>query len=497
MRSLAINLPSTLDLKHIEQFFGAWCMMPTAFDRLERQIGAIDLNVHVADHQARTGSADDSDLPRYRVDDGVAVIEITGTLTKRGGSLSQGYIQHRQALRAAAADRIVTGIMLSVDSPGGGMAGCGDLGDDIRQIRDRMPVHAYIDDLAASAGYWIVSQASQITINPTGKAGSIGVYAVVSDYSALDEKRGIKTHVIRSTDLKGAGAGDEITDAQLAEFQRSIDDAAATFVAAVAAGRKISTDKAAAWADARMWSAAEAKARGLVDHIGRFEQAMDRLRTAGDAHARTAGHRPSTANGHTSAAGGAVFDLVTQANGQTLDMHESSQPVAAEPVAAATPETETPDHQEPPMAAASLKELKTALPKSDAAFRESCLEADMSIEQAKDKWLSKVEADLEASQAQTAQAKADADAQAVAAAEAEKAKATKPGVQPLTSSKHGSGGAGADTDAGSATDRWNAAIADQVKLGKSKPQAVAAVARQDPDLRQAYVDEYNATRHVA
>lgn len=216
--------------------------------------------------------------PLYEVGpDGVAVVEIVGHLikgdSKWGGTNS---VRTRQAIRKADADESVRGIILYVDSPGGTVAGTDELATAVRNTAK--PVHAYIDDLGASAAYWVASQAQRIAANPTGEIGSIGTLAVAEDTSGTAAMEGVKVHVISTGPYKGAFVdGAPITGEHLEYLGARVEDADSYFQAAVKAGRGFDAAGLKAVSDGRVFGAKDAKRLGLIDGIESQEEARARL----------------------------------------------------------------------------------------------------------------------------------------------------------------------------------------------------------------------------
>lgn len=215
----------------------------------------------------------------------VAVIPISGTMVK--GASWWGY--NTQDLRAsvmkAASDRKVSGIVLDIDSPGGSVEGMASLIDDLQDAKRAKPLVAYVEDTAASAAYWAASQADKIVAGRGADLGSIGVYAVVVDSSERAEKMGLKVHVIKSAEHKGAGApGTEITDEQLAYLQEMVDRSHDDFVSSVANGRKMVSERVSALATGKLYSARESVANGLADSIGRMSDAIEEVRRLSNAN---------------------------------------------------------------------------------------------------------------------------------------------------------------------------------------------------------------------
>ncbi len=218
-----------------------------------------------------------------RVDGSIAHVFVRGPLVKQDnfwvryfGFTSTATL--RQTIEEAMANRTVGGILLHIESPGGSVFGTGDLADTIRAARDVKPVYAYIEDIGASAAYWIASQADRIFTNPTALTPAIGTYMVIDDWSKWFEDKGIKTHVVRAGKFKGAGeVGAKITEEQLADFQREIDSLNQHFVAGVAKGRRMSIDKVVELADGRVYVGAEAQRLGLIDGVQSLELTIRQL----------------------------------------------------------------------------------------------------------------------------------------------------------------------------------------------------------------------------
>jgi len=217
-----------------------------------------------------------ADKPYFMDPTGMAVIPIDGQMmkgeSKYGGANT---IAIRRKVRAAMRDQDVTGIMLLVDSPGGTVAGTQDLAEDVAAANRVKPVFSHIEDLGASAAYWVMSQTRRITATPTSEVGSIGTLAVVEDYSAVAEKKGIKVHVISTGPYKGAGVpGTPITDEQLAYFRERVEAVNTHFLDAVSRGRNVSMGTVQEWADGRVWIADKARTMGLIDGVMLFDNAM-------------------------------------------------------------------------------------------------------------------------------------------------------------------------------------------------------------------------------
>jgi signal peptide peptidase SppA len=210
---------------------------------------------------------------------GIAIIPIVGLMTKGGTKFGTSTNQARRALQTAVNDPSVKAIMLHFDTPGGSFAGSDEFANDVAKAATVKPLAAHADDLIASGGMYVASQAPRLTVNAAGEAGSIGTYAVVEDMSGAAEMAGVKVHVIRTGEFKGMGTpGTEITEPQLARFQQMVNNAQTFFSAAIQRGRGLSKQQVDALvADGGVWFAKEAKARGLIDAVESYEMALDKL----------------------------------------------------------------------------------------------------------------------------------------------------------------------------------------------------------------------------
>ncbi|HEY3265543.1 MAG TPA: S49 family peptidase [Armatimonadota bacterium] len=267
---------------------GPWAIEERYAAIAEARLSRVDWSAHMAAWeaaQAARGTVDPAaDAKPYEVVDGVAILQLTGPMTKGLNSFQAMFggtstVALRRSIRQAAADPDVKAILLNVDSPGGSVDGTAALADDVAAAAKKKPTCAYIDGQGCSAAYWVASQATRIDTGRTSIVGSIGTYTTVVDQSAYAESKGVKVHVIRAGTHKGAGvAGAPVTDEQLSEIQGMVDDINAQFEGGVMGGRKMNAQQLAGANDGRVFVGRKALKAGLVDGIGSFDQALNRLR---------------------------------------------------------------------------------------------------------------------------------------------------------------------------------------------------------------------------
>jgi protease-4 len=178
------------------------------------------------------------------------------------------------------------GLILFVDSPGGGVYESDELYLKLCEYRDstKRPVYAVMGSMAASGGYYVSTAAERIYANRNTWTGSIGVtMGTMFDVSAFLDRYGVKTETITSGRNKAMGGNfAPMTDEQRAIFQGLIDEAYEQFTGIIAEERALAPDYVRELADGRLYTAAQAIENGLVDDFGSLETALDDMRDAYD-----------------------------------------------------------------------------------------------------------------------------------------------------------------------------------------------------------------------
>lgn len=211
----------------------------------------------------------------------VGVLPLQGVIMPRAGLLAQssGAVSLEQWMkdfRSMVADPDIGSILLDIDSPGGDVTGITEASAEIRAAREEKPVHAIANSMAASAGYWLASQASTVAVTPSGWVGSIGVYSAHEDLSGFMEQEGIKTTLISAGKYKVEGNPFEpLSDEARAHIQEQVDDYYGMFVGDVAKGRGVPAAVVRKqYGEGRMLLAKPAKEAGMVDSIDTFGGAV-------------------------------------------------------------------------------------------------------------------------------------------------------------------------------------------------------------------------------
>lgn len=212
---------------------------------------------------------------------GVAVIPIYGVIQPRSSLMSRqsggtSLDAFTSALRAAVGSSQVGQILLDVDSPGGMVDMVPEAAAEIRAARARKPVVAVANTDAASAAYWLASQASELVVTPSGQVGSIGVFAAHEDRSRREEMLGFRTTLVSAGRHKTEGNPFEpLSDEARATIQARVDDYYGMFVSDVARGRKVAVGAVRdGFGEGRMVGARAAVAAGMADRVATFDATL-------------------------------------------------------------------------------------------------------------------------------------------------------------------------------------------------------------------------------
>jgi protease-4 len=174
-----------------------------------------------------------------------------------------------EAIDAIADDSRVKAVILSIDSPGGSVAGGESLHNAIARAAGNKPVVAVMGGLAASAGYMIALPATRILAREATLTGSIGVLLQTGEASGLLGKLGISAETIRSGPLKDEPSLTRpLSSDGKSVLQGLVNDMYEQFVGMVASGRHMDPARVRTLADGRAYTGRQALDLGLIDAIG-------------------------------------------------------------------------------------------------------------------------------------------------------------------------------------------------------------------------------------
>ena len=252
----------------------AWAITPQMLDHLQ-QLVASGKAMQTFDENV-TPEASVQKMPLVKGNGrSVGLVTFHGVVMNRcpDWGVYYGYMSPQtfaREIRTLADDPSTASIVISVDSPGGTVAGTVEAAEAVAYARSRKKVTAVVNDTCCSAAFWVASQASEIVVSPTSLTGSIGCIISHLDYSKALSEWGIVATYIRSAVKKALGQPYEpLSDTARAEFQKMVDDVHSQFIAAVAKGRrKARAVVADQWATGEVWTGADAITAGLADRLG-------------------------------------------------------------------------------------------------------------------------------------------------------------------------------------------------------------------------------------
>ncbi|MBI9080776.1 MAG: signal peptide peptidase SppA [Pseudodesulfovibrio sp.] len=217
----------------------------------------------------------------------IALIHLKGFLVSQP---RQGLLRARPSqvqelvsnLRLAETDEEVRAVVIAIDSPGGTTTASDILYHEISDFKRRTgkKVVVAMFDVAASGGYYAALPADWILAHPTTITGSVGVIFMRPKLHGLLNKVGVDVEISKSGTDKDMGSPFRATTPEeVALFQAIIDDYAARFHMLVAKHRNLSEANMITVKTARVFTANQAKAIGLIDQVGYIQDAFGKART--------------------------------------------------------------------------------------------------------------------------------------------------------------------------------------------------------------------------
>ena len=207
----------------------------------------------------------------------VAVIPVSGVLMRQMSwwgffSGSSAYEILLKEIAGALDNPAVKAVILDVDSPGGEVTGCAELGTHIYALRGGKPLIAYATGTCASAAYWIASSCDELVVSQTSLVGSIGVVKSIRDYTKAYEKMGITDLEIVSSQSPFKRVDPASKDGRTRE-QKQVDALAEVFIEAVARNRAVSRNKVLEdFGQGDCFVGQGAVDAGLADRVGSLEE---------------------------------------------------------------------------------------------------------------------------------------------------------------------------------------------------------------------------------
>ena len=211
----------------------------------------------------------------------VAVVRLTGMIASAGSPLRRGLNLDAvdPMLKKAFLMRRIRAVVLVVNSPGGSPVQSALIGARIRQLakKHNVPVLAFVEDVAASGGYWLASAADEIYANAASVVGSIGVISAGFGFPQALEKLGVERRVYTSGKSKSMldpfRPEKEEDVAYLKDLQSDIHQ---TFIDYVKArrGSRLAAPEDELFSG-QFWTGTKALELGLIDGLGAMHDVLN------------------------------------------------------------------------------------------------------------------------------------------------------------------------------------------------------------------------------
>lgn len=177
----------------------------------------------------------------------------------------------------------VRGVVLRINSPGGGVGASQAIYEAVDRLAGEKPVAVSMGGVAASGGYMVALGGDRIFALDSTLTGSIGVIMMSTGVYPVMERIGIEPRIIKSGRFKDAGSPfREMGERDRAYLQSLVDRLHRQFVDLVVQERKIGRAKAEDLADGRVFTGQQAEAEGLIDSLGGYQAAEAWVRTEAD-----------------------------------------------------------------------------------------------------------------------------------------------------------------------------------------------------------------------
>ena len=217
-------------------------------------------------------------------DGDLAVIKLSGVITEF--DTRDGFFEYSENPVSAVTGRLdiikkeknVKGVLLVIDSPGGGITASDILYREISKFKEEtgLPVIALFKQVAASGAYYVASVCDYILAHPSTVTGNIGVIMYHFNFNGLMDKYGVQYVAIKSSENKDLMSPFKGVDQkELAWMQDIVDQMLEMFIDVVHEGRSgLTRSEVKKLADGRLYVASDALEKGLIDEIGYFDDAV-------------------------------------------------------------------------------------------------------------------------------------------------------------------------------------------------------------------------------
>ncbi|MBS6034093.1 MULTISPECIES: signal peptide peptidase SppA [Pantoea] len=224
-------------------------------------------SVSIYDYAVKPASAQDGNIAVVLASG--AIMDGEETPGNVGGDTTAAQI------RDARLDPKIKAIILRVNSPGGSVTASEAIREELAAAHAAgKPIVVSMGGMAASGGYWISTPANYIVANPSTLTGSIGIFGVINTLENSLDAIGVHTDGVATSPLADISTTKALPTEVQQLMQLTIENGYHNFVGLVAKSRNKTPEQIDAIAQGHVWTGSDAKANGLVDALGDFDDAV-------------------------------------------------------------------------------------------------------------------------------------------------------------------------------------------------------------------------------
>lgn len=201
-----------------------------------------------------------------------ALVTLEGVIQAKGEATAENVVS---ALQAAFEDKGTAGVVLLINSPGGSPVQAGIINDEMRRLRAKypeIPLHAVVEDICASGGYYVAAAADNIYVDKASIVGSIGVLMDGFGFTETMKKAGVERRLITAGENKGfLDPFSPVNPEQKKYAEAMVKEIHQQFIQVVRDGRGKRLKETPEMFSGLVWTGAKSVELGLSDGLGTVE----------------------------------------------------------------------------------------------------------------------------------------------------------------------------------------------------------------------------------
>ncbi|WMY97678.1 MAG: signal peptide peptidase SppA [Arsenophonus sp.] len=210
----------------------------------------------------------------------IAVITANGLIMNgvKGNNIAESQTIIEE-IRKARLNSNIKGIILRINSPGGSVFASELIRNELVLLKkSNKPIVVSMGNIAASGGYWIATASNYIIGHPTTITGSIGIFGIIHTFEKSLNKIGIYSNEISNSKLSNFYYTKDISKEYLENMELNLKNYYQTFLKYVSESRQKNIKEIEKIARGRIWTGLEAYNHGLIDQLGNFDDAMNKIK---------------------------------------------------------------------------------------------------------------------------------------------------------------------------------------------------------------------------